>query len=96
MQLYILIFSKNRARRGLGLTAAFPMIFNINELMVFGLPIIFNPLMLIPFSVHLLGNSKYTSDNSIKTPLHIKLCDTSYSPMQSYGPFPIIQWMHRP
>ncbi len=45
----ILIFSKNRARRGLGITASFPMIFNINELMVFGLPIIFNPLMLIPF-----------------------------------------------
>ncbi len=45
----ILLFSKNRARRGLGLTAAFPMIFNINELMVFGLPIIFNPVMLIPF-----------------------------------------------
>lgn len=45
----ILIFSRNRARRGLGLAAAFPMIFNINELMVFGLPIIFNPIMLIPF-----------------------------------------------
>ena len=45
----ILLFSRNRARRGLGLTAAFPMIFNINELMVFGLPIIFNPTMLIPF-----------------------------------------------
>jgi lactose/cellobiose-specific phosphotransferase system IIC component len=45
----ILLFSRNRARRGLGLTAAFPMIFNINELMVFGLPIIFNPIMLIPF-----------------------------------------------
>ena len=45
----ILLFSRNRARRGLGLTAAFPMIFNINELMVFGLPIIFNPVMLIPF-----------------------------------------------
>ena len=45
----ILIFSKTRSRRSLGLTAAFPMIFNINELMVFGLPIIFNPLMLIPF-----------------------------------------------
>ena len=45
----ILAFSKNRARRGLGLTAAFPMAFNINELMVFGLPIIFNPVMLIPF-----------------------------------------------
>lgn len=45
----ILIFSKNRARRGLGITASAPMIFNINELMVFGLPIIFNPIMLIPF-----------------------------------------------
>ena len=45
----ILLFSKNRARRGLGFAAAFPMIFNINELMVFGLPIIFNPIMFIPF-----------------------------------------------
>lgn len=45
----ILIFSKNRARRGLGITATAPMVFNINELMVFGLPIIFNPIMLIPF-----------------------------------------------
>lgn len=45
----ILISSRNRARRGLGLAAMGPMIFNINELMVFGLPIIFNPIMLIPF-----------------------------------------------
>ncbi len=47
--LAILIFSRNRARRGLGIAAAFPMIFNINEMMVFGLPIILNPIMLIPF-----------------------------------------------
>jgi hypothetical protein len=47
----ILLFSRNRARRGLGYAAAFPMIFNINEMMVFGLPIIFNPIMLIPFLV---------------------------------------------
>ena len=45
----ILVFSRNRARRGLGFAAAFPMIFNINELMVFGLPVIFNPIMFIPF-----------------------------------------------
>ncbi|MBQ9485684.1 MAG: PTS sugar transporter subunit IIC [Clostridia bacterium] len=45
----ILIFSKNRAHRGLGYMASFSMAFNINELMVFGLPIIFNPIMLIPF-----------------------------------------------
>lgn len=45
----ILIFSRNRARKRLGITAAFPMIFNINELMVFGLPVILNPIMLLPF-----------------------------------------------
>ena len=45
----ILIFSRNRARKGLGIAASFPMLFNINELMVFGLPIIYNPIMLIPF-----------------------------------------------
>lgn len=45
----LLAFSRNRARRRLGLTAALPMLFNINELMVFGLPIVFNPIMLIPF-----------------------------------------------
>lgn len=45
----ILAFSRNRSRKNLGITASIPMIFNINELMVFGLPIIFNPVMLIPF-----------------------------------------------
>ena len=45
----ILLFSRNKAKRGLGIAATFPMLFNINEMMVFGLPIIFNPVMLIPF-----------------------------------------------
>ncbi|MCR5295052.1 MAG: EAL domain-containing protein [Lachnospiraceae bacterium] len=45
----ILLFSRNRSMRNLGFGAAFPMIFNINEMMVFGLPVIFNPLMFIPF-----------------------------------------------
>ena len=45
----ILLFSKNKQRRSLGIAASFPMIFNINEMMVFGLPIIFNTTMLIPF-----------------------------------------------
>ncbi|MCR5255930.1 MAG: EAL domain-containing protein [Acetatifactor sp.] len=45
----ILLFSKSKVRRGIGMTATVPMIFNINELMVFGLPIIFNPVMLFPF-----------------------------------------------
>ena len=45
----LLAFSRNRAQRRLGITAALPMLCNINELMVFGLPIVFNPIMLIPF-----------------------------------------------
>ena len=49
--LAILFFSRNRSSRELGWAAALPMAFNINELMVFGLPIIYNPVMLIPFLV---------------------------------------------
>ena len=45
----ILFFSRDRSSRRLGAVSSLPMIFNINELMVFGLPIIFNPIMLIPF-----------------------------------------------
>ena len=45
----ILIFSKNKSKKNLGYAASVPMLFNINELMVFGLPIIFSPIMLIPF-----------------------------------------------
>ncbi len=45
----LLVASRNKARRGLGWAASIPMLFNINELMVFGLPIIFNPVMLVPF-----------------------------------------------
>ncbi len=45
----ILIFSKNKGMKSIAKTAAFPMIFNINEIMVFGLPIVFNPVLFIPF-----------------------------------------------
>ena len=45
----ILVFSRNRTSKGLGLAATFPMLFNINEMMVFGLPVILNPIMFIPF-----------------------------------------------
>jgi len=45
----VLLFSKRRNNRSLAKTAIFPMLFNVNEIMVFGLPIIYNPYMLIPF-----------------------------------------------
>lgn len=45
----IYIFSKRRGNKRLAKAATIPLLFNINEIIVFGLPIIFNPVMLIPF-----------------------------------------------
>lgn len=45
----LLIFSKNKNNRGIAVTALLPSLFNISEPVVLGLPIIFNPIFLIPF-----------------------------------------------
>lgn len=45
----MLIFTKRKSNRSLSRMAALPMIFNINETMVFGLPIVYNPYMFLPF-----------------------------------------------
>lgn len=45
----LLFFSKRSNTRQLAKFSALPMIFNINEIMVFGLPIIYNPTFFIPF-----------------------------------------------
>ena len=47
--LVILFFGKRRSNRNLARFAALPMLFNISEMMVFGLPIVFNPVFLIRF-----------------------------------------------
>lgn len=47
--LALILFSKRRANRSLGRMAAIPVLFNINELLLFGLPVILNPLFIIPF-----------------------------------------------
>jgi lactose/cellobiose-specific phosphotransferase system IIC component len=44
-----LFFSRFEEGRRLGRYALFPAIFNINELLIFGLPIIFNRFLFIPF-----------------------------------------------
>lgn len=47
--LSILLFSRRRSTRQLSKAALLPMVFNVNEIMVFGLPIIYNHIFLIPF-----------------------------------------------
>lgn len=45
----LLLFCKRSGTKRLMKMSALPMIFNINEIMVFGLPIIYNPIFPIPF-----------------------------------------------
>lgn len=45
----ILLFSDGRRRKKIAKASFLPMIFNINEIVIFGLPIIFNPIYIIPF-----------------------------------------------
>lgn len=49
--LSLALFSRYRSNHNLAKMAALPMVFNINEIMVFGLPIVFNPLLLLPFVI---------------------------------------------
>ena len=45
----ILLFEKNRSMKRLAKYAAVPGFFNMNELLLFGVPIVYNPIMLVPF-----------------------------------------------
>ena len=47
--LCILLFSRDRKHLMLAFAALPMVLFNINEVLLFGLPIIFNPLLIIPF-----------------------------------------------
>jgi len=47
--LAIQIFAQHGEARRIGKYALIPSLFNINELVIFGLPIIFNPIYLLPF-----------------------------------------------
>ena len=47
--LAILIFSKRRNNRKLAKIAIIPSMFNVSEILIFGLPVVFNPIFFIPF-----------------------------------------------
>ncbi len=47
--LALLFFSKSKSHRLLTRSCAFPIAFNINEILIFGLPVVLNPVMLVPF-----------------------------------------------
>ena len=45
----MLFAAKSKQYQALGKVAAFPAIFNVNEPVVFGFPIVMNPVMFVPF-----------------------------------------------
>ena len=45
----MILLCKSERLKAVGKTALIPGIFNVNEPVIFGLPIILNPIMLIPF-----------------------------------------------
>jgi len=45
----LLLFSRNKSNRRLALLSVVPGVFNINEPLVFGLSVIYNPIMVLPF-----------------------------------------------
>ncbi|MBC2163778.1 PTS sugar transporter subunit IIC [Listeria booriae] len=47
--LAMLFFSKSSYSKALGKTTLIPSIFNINEPVIFGVPIVLNPMLIIPF-----------------------------------------------
>lgn len=49
LTLLLLFFSRSRQLKSLGRIAFAPGLFNINEPIIFGLPIVMNPLLIIPF-----------------------------------------------
>ena len=52
----ILLFGKRKNVRRLSTFAAVPMVFNISEIMMFGLPVVWNPALFVPFIVVPLVN----------------------------------------
>lgn len=48
---FMLLKSKSKQMKELGKIAVIPSIFNINEPLIFGLPIFLNPIMIIPFTI---------------------------------------------
>ncbi len=49
--IYMLFFAKSAVFKKLGRLEAIPMIFNINEPILFGVPIVLNPLLIPPFII---------------------------------------------
>lgn len=81
----LMIFSKNKTIKKLGQMAFLPSILNINEPVIFGLPILYNPILFIPF---ILGNLVNAVVAYIVLDLGLVAIPSTYS-LLTYVPAPL-------
>lgn len=77
------VFAKSKYGKTLGRTTIVPSVFNINEPMIFGAPIVLNPMLLIPFIVTPL---LCTTIAWIATSMHLVNCASTIAPWTLPGP----------
>ena len=75
--------AKSKYGKTLGRTTILPSIFNINEPMIFGAPIVLNPMLLIPFIVIPLVLATIAW---VATAMHLVNCAVTIAPWTLPGP----------
>lgn len=83
----MLIFAKSKYMKNLGRTAITPSIFNINEPVIFGVPIVLNPILIIPFIITPLITaviSYFATSLGFVTPTYVKAPWTLPAPIGAY------------
>ncbi|MDY7042797.1 MAG: PTS sugar transporter subunit IIC [Bacillota bacterium] len=85
--LVMLFFAKSKYMKSLGRTTITPSVFNINEPVIFGAPIVLNPLLIIPFIITPLVTatlSYIVTSIGLVTPTHIMPPWTLPAPIGAY------------
>lgn len=83
----MLIFAKSKYMKQLGKAVVAPSIFNINEPVMFGLPIVLNPILIIPFIITplvLAIISYFATSIGLVSPTYIKAPWTLPAPIGAY------------
>lgn len=83
----MLIFARSKSMKNLSKAVVVPGIFNINEPVIFGLPIVLNPIFIIPFVITplVLATIAYTATSiGLVTPTYIKAPWTLPAPIGAY------------
>lgn len=83
----MLIFAKSKYMKQLGKAVVTPSIFNINEPVMFGLPIVLNPILIIPFIITplvLAIISYFATSIGLVSPTYIKAPWTLPAPIGAY------------